>query len=74
MKVDALKARKLIAEQLIHNKYVKKPEEQCMSQQKSTNADCRLITLPPHKKIKQSKEVFDNTNTTVGSACVAMPM
>ena len=26
------KTRKLIAEQLIHNKYLKKPEEKCMSQ------------------------------------------
>ena len=61
MKVDALKAHKLIAEQLIHNKYLRKPDEKCMSQRKNTNADCHLIALPPHKKFKQSKEVFDNT-------------
>ena len=61
MKVDALKARKLIAEQLIHNKYLRKPDKKCMSQRKNTNADCHLIALPPHKKFKQSKEVFDNT-------------
>ena len=61
MKVDALKARNLIAEQLIHNKYLRMPDEKRMSQQKNTNADCRLIALPPHKKFKQSKEVFDST-------------
>ena len=61
IKVDALKACKLIAEQLIHNKYLKKPEEKRMSQRKNTNADCLLITLPPHKKVKKSKEVLDNT-------------
>ena len=33
----------------------------CMSQRKNTNADCRLVTLPPYKKFKKSKEVFDNT-------------
>ena len=58
MKVDALKAHKLIAEQLIH---LRKPDEKRMSQRKNTNADCHLIALPPHKKFKQSKEVFGNT-------------
>ena len=61
IKVDALKACKLIAEQLIHNKYLNKPEEKHMSQRKNTNADCHLIALPPHKKFDKSKEVFDNT-------------
>ena len=32
-----------------------------MGQRKNTNADCRLIALPLHKKLKKSKEVFDNT-------------
>ena len=61
IKVNALKAHKLIAKQLIHIKYLKKSEEKRMSQRKNTNADCHLITLPPHKKFKKSKEVFDNT-------------
>ena len=63
------------AEQLIHNKYLKKPEEKCMSQRKHTNANCHLITLPTHKKFKKSKEVFDNTKYNhwkrmCGNACV----
>ena len=61
IKVDALQAHKLIAEQLIHNKYLKKLEEKCMSQRKNTNANCHLVALPLHKKFKKSKEVFDNT-------------
>ena len=61
IKVDALKAPKFIAKQLIYNKYLKKPEEKRMSHRKNTNADCHLIALPPHKKFKKSKEVFDNT-------------
>ena len=61
IKLDALKACKLIAKQLIHNKYLKKPEEKRMSQRKNTNANCHLIILPPHIKFKKSKEVFDNT-------------
>ena len=74
IKVDALQACKLIAKQLRHNKYFKKPEEKCMSQRKNTNADCRLIALPLHKKFKKSKRCLTIQNTTVGSACVVMPM
>ena len=61
IRVGALQACKLIAKQLIHNKYLKKTEEKHMSQRKNTNADCCLVALPLHKKVKKSKEVFDNT-------------
>ena len=74
IKVDALQACKLIAEQLRHHKYLKKPEEKCMSQRKNTNADCHLIALPLHKKFKKSKRSLTIQNTTVGSACVVTPM
>ena len=61
MKVDALKACKLITEQLIHNKYLRKPEEKRMHchHTKNSNSQKRCLTTQ---------------NTTVGSACVVTPV
>ena len=60
-KIDALFARKLISEQLIHNKYIQKPPDCQRSTRKVKAGDCRLVALPPHKKIKNGNEVHDDT-------------
>ena len=60
-KIDALFARKLIAEQLIHNKYLQKPPDHRRSARKVKVGDCRLVALPPHKKFKNRNEVHDDT-------------
>ena len=74
-KIDALFARKLIAEQLIHNKYLQKPPDRRRSARKVKVGDCRLVALPPHKKFKNGNEVHDNTKYNrwkcqCGDACV----
>ena len=82
-KIDALLARKLIAEQLIHNKYLQKPPDCRKISRKVKVGDCRLVALPPHKKFRNRNEVHDNTkynhwkcwcgNTHVRTYCQCTP-
>ena len=73
-KSDAPFARKLIAEQLIHNKYLQKPPDHRKSPRKVKVGDCRLVALPPHKNSRMEMRFTATPNTTIGSVGVVMPM
>ena len=73
-KIDALFARKMIAEQFIHNKYLQKPPDCRRSARKVKVGDCRLVALPPQKNSRTEMRFMTTPNTTVGSVGVVMPM
>ena len=71
-KIDAIHARKLIAQQLILNKYI---QNAAQSYHKCCSNDHKLVTLPTFRKFKKIPQWSDaKTNIRSGTASVRLHM
>ena len=73
-KVDALSARKLIAQQLIENKYMRTVEERPSKRPRRRKLYHCLVTLPTGKKSKMGNWLLPRAYIKPGDASARLPV
>ena len=73
-KVDALSARKLIAQQLIENKYMRTVEEQSSKLPRCKKPYHCLVTLPTGKNLKMGDWLLARANIKPGDVSASLPV